>query len=122
MRISNNQVSPTTTRATEAKSSQATKEAFLGKMDRSSRVEKKRANDDGLISHDELVSIASDLKSGAITSTEASDRFVGSVVHNSLGKRLSDGDIQKIAAKIGEFFGQDKEFQQDLEKNLRRLV
>ena len=122
MRIINNQVSPTTTRATDVKSSQATKDAFLGKMERNNRIDKKIPGDDNLISRDELASIAFELKDGSITSNEASERFVGSVVSNSVGKKLSSADIQKISAKIGEFFGQDKEFQQDLEKNLRRLV
>src|SRR5688572_28304617 len=109
MRIQNNHLSPTSTRSSDVKSSQATKESFLGKMERNARTDKKSKSDDSLISRDQLSAIASDLNSGAIGADEASNRFVGTVVDNCVGKKLSEKDLQKIASNIAEFFGQDRD-------------
>lgn len=122
MRIQNNQLTPTSTRSSDVKSSQATRESFLGKMERNARIDKKSSNDESIISRDQLSAIASDLNSGAISPDEASSRFVDAVVDNCVGKKLSEKDLQKIASNISEFLGQDRGFQQNLEKNLRDLV
>jgi hypothetical protein len=104
------------------KSTQATtsKETFLGNMQGCMSIEEKDVHP-ALISRRELLSLASDLKRGLIDCDKAHNRFIGTVVHNTIKDKLSEKDKEKLIGDISQFFLHDPDFLKELEKNLFTL-
>jgi hypothetical protein len=75
-----------------------------------------------VVSHEVLKTLAQDFKSGAIDKDQATSRFVGAVVANSVHGKLSEKDCEMIAKDIAEFFSDDPDFMSKLQKNLRDLA
>ncbi len=75
-----------------------------------------------LISREDLLALAADLKNGRIDRDEASTRFIERVVDNSLDNKLSDKDKELLTQAINNFFADDQDFVRSLEKNLSSLT
>jgi hypothetical protein len=75
-----------------------------------------------LISREDLLALAADLKNGRIDRDEASSRFIERVVDNSLDNKLSDKDKEVLTQAINNFFADDQDFVRSLEKNLTNLT
>lgn len=84
-------------------------------------VDKSEATSSDLISRQELLQLASDYKQGLISRDQANNRFIGTVINNSLQGKLSEKDCKKLIDEIAEFFSQDPEFLENLGKNLSAL-
>jgi hypothetical protein len=75
-----------------------------------------------LIGHDQLMALAADFKTGLLTKEQANERFVGAVVESSIKGKLTDKDRETIAKDISNFFADDPDFMNKLQKNLRDLA
>lgn len=79
-------------------------------------------NAQNLISREDLLALANDLKSGKINRSEANNQFIERVVDNSINNKLSDKDKETLTKAINHFFSDDQDFIRSLEKNLMNLV
>lgn len=101
--------------------------AVKGQNPFSSRVETSTAakptlSKDSPISHEDLSALARDFKNGLIDKEEANSRFVSAVVDKSVPGKLSEKDREVMTKDIAEFFSDDPEFMNKLQKNLRDLA
>lgn len=125
MRIPSNtgSLNRSTRHVSETQSVHGGKGASLAKEPKeAASFQKTNWTDNPLISRQELMALATDLKNGLITRDEANHRFVNTVVNNSVKGRLSERDLEKIKSDISEFFATDPEFLRNLEKNLSALA
>lgn len=97
------------------------KETTLEKTHRGARNLHKEKSRAALISREDLLSLASDLKDGRIDREEANTRFVGTVINNSIKETLSERDRERLISDISEFFSEDPDFLKSLEKHLSNL-
>jgi hypothetical protein len=74
------------------------------------------------ISNAELKDLALDLKNGIIDKEEANNRFVKTVINNSIRKSLGEKDREELIQDIKNFFANDPDFVTELAKNLSFLV
>lgn len=82
---------------------------------------KKGLSPDAPINHEQLMSLAADFKNGVIDKDEANSRFVKAVVDHSLHAKLSDKDRDAMTKDIADIFGDDPDFMNKLQTNLRNL-
>lgn len=121
MRIATSQVSiPADIKALDKKSALKNQKtaAFTTKPDSS----KSALNKSGVISREQLLSLAADFKNGLISREEANQRFIAAVVTQSLKSKLGEQDLKKIMEDIEEFFSNDQDFVQKLAKNLQEIA
>jgi hypothetical protein len=95
---------------------------FFEKTKTSKKNDNKTTGLNAPISKQDLFSLAADLKNGTISREEANDRFIATVINNSISNKLSTKDCEKLVNDIRDFFAQDPDFLKNLEKNLKCLV
>ena len=83
---------------------------------------KKTSVETSIISHQELVALASDFKNGLIDKEQVNERFVNAVIEKSVDGKLGERDRQSMTKDIADFFADDPDFMNKLQKNLRDLV
>ncbi len=72
------------------------------------------------ISREELLALAQDVKNKSIDSKEANERFVKTVVENSLKGKLGEEDRNNMVRDIERFCADDPEFVNNLIDNLSK--
>lgn len=97
------------------------KRAFLKKTEETSRSHSTPV-DGQLISKQELLALAADIKSGSLNRAEANHRFINVIVDNCLHGKLGEKDRKKLVSDISDLFSGDVEFQKQLEKSLNELA
>lgn len=112
---------PTQAPKTKATASTSTK-PFLGKSPISPSAKTKASLGSLPISQAELNSLAADLKNGLIDKEEANNRFVMTVINNSIGNKLGEEDREHLIHKVRELLAGDDDFVQKLANNLGNLV
>lgn len=86
-----------------------------------SPVKKETAPAKLLFDKDEIVSLASDLKSGYIDKNQANESFVSSIVENSLADNLNPNDKKLMIKAIADLLKEDKHFMDQLDCSLKKL-
>jgi predicted nucleic-acid-binding protein len=94
----------------------------LEKARHSNQAENAKASAPLPISREDLLAIATDLKNGHINREEATHRFIERVVDNSINNKLTAKDKEILTNAINQFFAEDQDFVQSLEKNLANLI
>jgi hypothetical protein len=82
---------------------------------------KKKSAETSLIGHNTLVELAKDFKNGYINKEQVNERFVSAVIEGSVSGHLGEKDRKSLAKDIAEFFADDPDFINRLQKNLRDL-
>lgn len=73
------------------------------------------------IKKEDLLALAKDLNNGSISSSEAKDRFIETIVKNRLEDKLCEKDVKAINDAVKQVYGDDATFTKNLVKNLRSL-
>lgn len=116
MRIESNKIFPN--RSTQAPSTERSK------IDQkvSKKVAATKANAPDIITKQDLLTLAEDIKHGKVDRVDANSRFVSMVIGNSLPHRLGENEHRQLIRDITEFFLNDEDFQKKLGQGLMDLA
>ncbi len=78
-------------------------------------------NETSPLNKEVLLSLAADFKNGLIDKEQANERFVSAVIDGSVSGSLSKNVREAMTKDIANFFADDPEFMNKLQKNLRDL-
>lgn len=123
MRINSSNVSSNKpTRSVSSDQAVGGRSRFSQRIDNSVSGPKATLSKSWSIRHEELMALASDFKNGLINREEANSRFVNAVVEASVQGKLAEKDRQAMTKDIADFFADDRDFMNKLQKNLRDIA